>query len=210
MARPRAAVGTGMRGCAFAGRASCEGAGRLRCDLAAPTRKRPSGLSSSLSRLRASRCRHRRTCCRSGQNQTSADGTLQQAIAPDLSVTATSRVRSRLGGRRADDCAAQTASISHEGEEVRMGRTKHGLPPRSKSEREFDHEIGNVVFVLNALDAGRLDHLFVDAETKAAVRADWVAKGEAVVRKYVRAYPGMTVRTWHRWSQETNHGEKWS
>ena len=50
-----------------------------------------------------------------------------------------------------------------------MGRTKHGLPPRSKSEREFDHEIGNVVFVLNALDAGRLDHLFVDAETKAAV-----------------------------------------
>jgi hypothetical protein len=91
-----------------------------------------------------------------------------------------------------------------------MGRTKHGLPPRSKSEREFDHEIGNVVFVLNALDAGRLDHLFVDAETKAAIRADWVAKGEAVVRKYVRAYPGMTVRTWHRWSQETNYGEKWS
>jgi hypothetical protein len=91
-----------------------------------------------------------------------------------------------------------------------MGRTKHGLPPRSKSEREFDHEIGNVVFVLNALDAGRLDHLFVDAETKAAVRADWVAKGEAVVRKYARAYPGMTVRTWHRWSQETNHGETWS
>jgi len=65
-----------------------------------------------------------------------------------------------------------------------MGRTKHGLPPRSKSEREFDHEIGNIVFVLNAIDAGRLDHLFVDAETKAAVRADWMAKGEAVVRKW--------------------------
>ena len=91
-----------------------------------------------------------------------------------------------------------------------MGRTKHGLPPRSKSEREFDHEIGNIVFVLTAIDAGRLDHLLVDAETKAAVRADWVTKGEAVVRKYVRAYPGMTVRTWHRWSQETNHREKWS
>ena len=88
-----------------------------------------------------------------------------------------------------------------------MGRTKHGLPPRSKSEREFDHEIGNVVFVLNALDAGRLDHLFVDAETKAAVRADWVAKGEAVVRKYVRAYPGMTVRTWHRWSKRLTTGK---
>jgi hypothetical protein len=69
-----------------------------------------------------------------------------------------------------------------------MGRTKHGLPPRSKSEREFDHEIGNIVFVLNAIDAGRFDHLFVDAETKAAVRADWMAKREAVVRKYVRAY----------------------
>jgi len=65
-----------------------------------------------------------------------------------------------------------------------MGRTKDGLPPRSKSEREFDHEIGNIVFVLNAIDAGRLDHLFVDAETKAAVRADWMAKGEAVVRKW--------------------------
>jgi len=68
-----------------------------------------------------------------------------------------------------------------------MGRTKDGLP-RSKSEREFDHEIRNIVFVLNAIDAGRLDHLFVDVETKAAVRADWMAKGEAVVRKYVRAY----------------------
>ena len=56
--------------------------------------------------------------------------------------------------------------------------------PRSKSEREFDHEIGNIVFVLNAIDAGRLDHVFVDAETKAAVRADWMAKGEAVVRKW--------------------------
>jgi len=41
--------------------------------------------------------------------------------------------------------------------------------------------------MLNAIDAGRLDHLFVDAETKAAVRADWMAKGEAVVRKYARA-----------------------
>jgi hypothetical protein len=69
-----------------------------------------------------------------------------------------------------------------------MGRTKRRLPPRSKSEREFDHEIGNIVFVLNAIDAGHLDHLFVDAETKAAVRADWMAKGEAVVRKYVRAW----------------------
>ena len=64
---------------------------------------------------------------------------------------------------------------AHDHEEVSMGRTKDGLPSRSRSEREFDHEIGNVVFVLNALDAGRLDHLFVDAETKAAVRADWVA-----------------------------------
>jgi hypothetical protein len=76
-----------------------------------------------------------------------------------------------------------------------MGRTKHGLPPRSKSEREFDHESRNIVFVLNAIDAGRVDHLFVDAETKAAVRADWMAKGEAVVRKYVRAYPGKFYET---------------
>ena len=60
-----------------------------------------------------------------------------------------------------------------------MGRTKHGLPPRRKS--ELDHEIGNIVFVLNAIDAGRLDHLFVDAETKAAVRAEWMVKAEAVV-----------------------------
>ena len=76
-----------------------------------------------------------------------------------------------------------------------MGRTKHRMPPRSKSEREFDHEIGNIVFVLNAIDAGRLDHLFVDAEIKATVRADWMAKGEAVVRKYVWAYPGMFYKT---------------
>src|SRR5262245_46247560 len=87
-----------------------------------------------------------------------------------------------------------SASISHDHEEVSMGLTKDGLPPRSRSEREFDHEIGNVVFVLNALDAGRLDHLFVDAETKAAVRADWVAKGEAVVRKYARRIPGCSMR----------------
>jgi hypothetical protein len=87
------------------------------------------------------------------------------------------------------------ASISHKDEEVGMGRTKHRLPPRNKSEREFGHEIGNIVFVLNAIDAGRLDHLFVDAETKAAVRADWMAKGEAVVRKYVRAYPRMFYET---------------
>ena len=70
-----------------------------------------------------------------------------------------------------------------------MGRTKHGLPPRSKSEREFDQEIGNIVFVLNAIDAGRLDHLFVDAETKAAVRADWMATAEAVVRKVRQRKP---------------------
>ena len=70
-----------------------------------------------------------------------------------------------------------------------MGRTKHGLPPRSKSEREFDHEIGNIVFVQNAIDAGRLDHVFVDAETKAAVRADWMAKAEAVVRKVRQRKP---------------------
>jgi hypothetical protein len=76
-----------------------------------------------------------------------------------------------------------------------MGRTKDGLPPRSKSEREFDHEIGNIVFVLNAIDAGRLDHLFVDTETKAAVRADWMAKGEAIVRKYGRANPGRFYET---------------
>jgi hypothetical protein len=75
-----------------------------------------------------------------------------------------------------------------------MGRTNDGLPPRSKSEREFDHEIGNIVFVLNAIDAGRLDHLFVDAENKAAVRADWMAKGEAVVRKYARRIPGCSMR----------------
>jgi hypothetical protein len=87
------------------------------------------------------------------------------------------------------------ASISHKDEEVGMGRTKYRLPPRNKSEREFDHEIGNIVFVLNAIDAGRLDHLFVDAETKAAVRADWMAKGEAVARKYGRAYPGMFYET---------------
>jgi len=80
-----------------------------------------------------------------------------------------------------------------------MGRTKHGLPPRSKSERKFDHEIGNIVFVLNAIDAGRLDHLFVDAETKVAVRADWMAKGEAIVRKYVRAYPTAVPSRPPRW-----------
>ena len=89
-----------------------------------------------------------------------------------------------------------------------MGRTKDGLPPRSKSEREFDHEIGNIVFVLNAIDAGRLDHLFVDAETKAAARADWMAKGEAVVRKYVRACPGNgpSGSRWRPWlTQQAAH-----
>src|SRR5215831_10932494 len=53
----------------------------------------------------------------------------------------------------------------------------------------INHEIGNIVFVLNAIDAGRLDHVFVDAETKAAVRADWMAKAEAVVRKVRQRKP---------------------
>src|SRR5262252_3945701 len=77
----------------------------------------------------------------------------------------------------------------------------------AKASVKFDHEIGNIVFVLNAIDAGRLDHLFVDAETKAAVRADWMAKGEAVVGKYVRAHSGTTVRTWHRWSKTRTRGD---
>jgi hypothetical protein len=64
------------------------------------------------------------------------------------------------------------------------------MAQRSKSKRKFDHEMGNIVFVQNAIDAGRLGHLFVDAETKAAVRVDWMAKGEAVVRKYGRTNPG--------------------
>jgi hypothetical protein len=94
---PQGGAGTGCEA-VRCGRAGCEGVGRLRCDLAAPTRNRPSGLASSLSRRRTSRCRHRRTCCRSGQNQTSADGTLQQAIAHTRTCqfTATSRVRSCL------------------------------------------------------------------------------------------------------------------
>ena len=82
-----------------------------------------------------------------------------------------------------------------------MGRTKHGMPPRSKSEREFDHEIGNIVFVLNAIDAGRLDHVFVDAETKAAVRADWMAKAEAVVRKVRQRKPRSLKRTRLIWRE---------
>jgi hypothetical protein len=52
------------------------------------------------------------------------------------------------------------ASISRKDEEVMMGRTKHGLPPEAKASV---NSIGNIVFVLNAIDAGRLDHLFVDA-----------------------------------------------
>jgi hypothetical protein len=76
-----------------------------------------------------------------------------------------------------------------------MGRTKHGLPPRSKSEREFDHEIGNVVFVLNALDAGRLDHLFVDAETKAGSKSRLGGEGGSCRPKICAAYPGMFNET---------------
>ena len=78
-----------------------------------------------------------------------------------------------------------------------MGRTKHGLPPRSKSEREFDHEIGNIVFVLNALDAGRLDHLFVDAETKATVRAIGWPRGRLSSENTGGPIPG-THRALHR------------
>jgi hypothetical protein len=90
------------------------------------------------------------------------------------------------------------ASISHKDDEVGMGRTKHRLPPRSKSKREFDHEIGNIVFVLNAIDAGQLDHLFVDAETKAAVRADCGKVAEGLRTQRIQgadafASPGVEV-----------------
>jgi hypothetical protein len=63
------------------GRAGCEGAGRLRRDLTAPTGNRPSGLSSSLSRVEQAVADTAERAADLAKTQISADGTLRQAIA---------------------------------------------------------------------------------------------------------------------------------
>jgi hypothetical protein len=61
---------------------------------------------------------------------------------------------------------------------------------RSKSERKFEREMKESLGVLNSIDRGSADHLFADAETKAAVRKEWEEKAKAAVEKFMLANPG--------------------
>jgi hypothetical protein len=66
---------------------------------------------------------------------------------------------------------------------------------QSKSGRELEREINRIFITLNYIDAGKLDHLFPDAEIKAAMRAAWMARWETAVRKYVQTFPGQFYET---------------
>jgi hypothetical protein len=61
---------------------------------------------------------------------------------------------------------------------------------QSKSERKLERECIKVYNALQCLDAGKLDHMFADAETKAAAREDLMHEWGVALRKYIRAFPG--------------------
>jgi hypothetical protein len=65
-----------------------------------------------------------------------------------------------------------------------------GPPMARRSKREFDRELTMICKVLKIIDAGGADHLFADAETKAAAKAEWEAKMTGAIQKFARAYPG--------------------
>jgi hypothetical protein len=66
---------------------------------------------------------------------------------------------------------------------------------QSKSECELEREIHRIFITITWIDAGKQDHMFPDAESKAAVRAGWMAKWETAVRKYVQTFPGQFNET---------------
>ena len=57
---------------------------------------------------------------------------------------------------------------------------------RSKSERNLDEEITTLNFVLNLIEAGRLDHIYVHPHEKATAVAFFKAKIEAAIKRHVR------------------------
>ena len=62
-------------------------------------------------------------------------------------------------------------------------------PRRSKpaSVVEFNLSMDRICNVLNCIDKGSIDHLFVDAETKATCKAQWEAKMRAAILRFVRS-----------------------
>jgi hypothetical protein len=69
------------------------------------------------------------------------------------------------------------------------------MPGPGKSEHEFDRELTMICKVLNVIDAGRADHLFVDVEAKAAAKAEWEAKMITAIQRLVRANSGLFYET---------------
>ena len=65
---------------------------------------------------------------------------------------------------------------------------------RSKSERNFDEEIKTLNFVLNLIEAGRLDHIYVHPHEKAAAVAFFKAKIEAAIKRHVRGQSRAALR----------------
>ena len=70
-------------------------------------------------------------------------------------------------------------------------------PRRSKpaSVVEFNLSMNRICNVLNCIDKGSIDHLFVDAETKATCKAQWEAKMKAAILRFVRANPDVFCET---------------
>ena len=66
---------------------------------------------------------------------------------------------------------------------------------QSKSEREFDKRMHECTVTLNAIERGRMDHLFANAQEKAEAVAYFKAAMEAAINRYVRANPGQLHET---------------
>jgi hypothetical protein len=60
---------------------------------------------------------------------------------------------------------------------------------RSKSERNLDEEITTLNFVLNLIEAGRLDHIYVHPHEKATAVAFFKAKIEAAIKRPAAPIP---------------------
>ena len=63
-----------------------------------------------------------------------------------------------------------------------------------RDSRRRDRELRKLVAMINYVKSGKSDHIFADAETKAAFLADLNAQGIALINAEVDANPGIYKR----------------
>ena len=71
---------------------------------------------------------------------------------------------------------------------------------QSQRDRERRRELNQIWAAQRSIEAGDLDHMFADAETKAAMLADIRAMGVALIKEEFEAHPelyeGFSDGTW--------------